>query len=102
MGTEKKKQVYFLVTEDMLKFLNARAKVVGNRSEYLRHLILQDMFGGTSQGYIIQEREEQLENLSEQDRETHRELRNEVKDALQGGLSSLLKPPSEDEDDDSC
>lgn len=102
MGTEKKKQIYFLVTEDMLEFLNARAKVVGNRSEYLRHLVLQDMFGGTSQGYIIKEREKQLENLSVQERTTHQILRDEMKDALQGGLNNLLKPPpQEDEEDDS-
>ena len=99
----KKKQVYFLVTEDMLKFLNMRAKVVGNRSEYLRHLILQDMFGGTSQGHIIKEREKQLENLSTQERTTHQILRDEMKDALEGGLNNLLKPPPKEEDEnDSC
>lgn len=100
MGT-KKKQVYFLVTDDMLEFLNIRAKIVGNRSEYLRHLVLQDMFGGTSQGYIIREREKQLENLSVQERTTHQILRDEMKDALQGGISGLLKPIEDDEEDDS-
>ena len=102
MGTKKRKQISFLVTEDMVKFLNTRAKIVGNRSEYLRHLVLQDMFGGTVREHTVQEREKQLDNLTEIEKGTHRELRDEMKGALQGGLTGLLKPIEDDEEDDSC
>ena len=43
---KKKKQIGFLATDDMVDFLNNRAAIAGNRSEYIRHLILHDMFGG--------------------------------------------------------
>jgi len=78
----KKKVIVFLATEEMVEFLNQRAVVAGNRSEYIRHLILQDMYGVKSQYSIKKERAKQIASLTEVELEIQATIRNELVGAL--------------------
>lgn len=78
----KKKQISVLVTQEMLDFLNQRAKVVGNRSEYIRHIILSDMYGKVSSNYVRVEREKQKKELSSKEKRMHQALQHELKQAF--------------------
>lgn len=82
----KKKQISFLAPEEMIDFLNMRSKFAGSRSEYLRHLVLQDMFGGKSEFVTIKEREQQVDTMSEEDRLLHLNIQSELKEALRNGV----------------
>jgi IS30 family transposase len=81
----KKRQISFLVTEEMLEFLKKRASLVGNRSEYLRHLVISDMFGQSSSRHdlaVRQERKKQLDKLSKGEKNLRRSLNNELKETF--------------------
>jgi len=69
----------------MVGFLNERAKFAGNRSEYIRHLILQDMFGGQkgrSDFAVVKEHEHRVKTISSEHRSLHMEMQNELKTKL--------------------
>lgn len=88
--------IAFLVTEDMVDFLNVRGIAAGSRSEYLRHLVLQDMFGGQSEFQIKKDRKEQIETLPEEEMKKYRNVRNELKSALSDGINGLLTKVEDD------
>ena len=98
MEKQKKKTIAFLATDEMITFLNKRAQVAGNRSEYIRHLILQDMYGIQSDYVIREERQQQLEDISDVEMGIQREMRDEIKSALAGGINGLLKSVPEEKE----